>query len=61
MEMVQPGDTVKISTVTASLPPNPCRFLATVVDVFKSGMSEYDSNLVFVNLDECMTTRSSSN
>lgn len=51
MMMVRPGDDVKISTVTAGRPPEPAHFNATVVDVFKSGMSEYDSSLVFCNLE----------
>jgi len=49
--MVRPGDDVKISTVTAGRPPDTVHFDATIVDVFKSGMSEYDSNLVFCNLE----------
>ncbi len=49
--MLQPGDDVKISTVTAGRPPKAIHFNATIVDTFKSGMSEYDSNLVFVNLE----------
>ena len=49
--MVQPGDDIKISTVNSGRPPQAVHFNATVVDVFKSGMSEYDSNLVFVNLE----------
>lgn len=48
--MVRPGDDVKISTVTAGR-PDAVHFNATIVDVFKSGMSEYDSNLVFCNLE----------
>jgi lipoprotein-releasing system permease protein len=48
--MVHPGDDVNISTVKSGR-PEAIHFPATVVDVFKSGMSEYDSNLVFVNLD----------
>lgn len=48
--MVKPGNDVKVSTVTAGT-PKPAYFDATVVDVFKSGMSEYDSNLVFCNLE----------
>lgn len=51
MMMVRPGDDVKLSTVTAGRPPEPAHFNATVVDVFKSGMSEYDSSLVFCNLE----------
>jgi lipoprotein-releasing system permease protein len=55
--MVKPGDDVKISTVRAGQPPEPCSFVATVVDIFRSGMSEYDSNLVFCNLDELQRAR----
>jgi len=47
----RPGDDVKISTVTAGRPPEPAHFNATIVDVFKSGMSEYDSSLIFCNLE----------
>ena len=32
-------------------------FQATIVDVFKSGMTEYDMNLVFCNLDELQEVR----
>lgn len=49
--MVHPGDDVKISTVSTGSPPEPTHFFATVTDVYKSGMSEYDSNLVFCNLE----------
>lgn len=47
---VRPGDDVKLSTIGVSVPPEPVHFNATVVDVFKSGMSEYDSNLVFCDI-----------
>jgi lipoprotein-releasing system permease protein len=57
MHMVQPGDDIKLSTVTAGRPPNAIHFNATVVDNFKSGMSEYDGNLVFMNLEELQTLR----
>ena len=49
--LVNPGDDVKISTVSAGSPPEPRHFFATVADVYKSGMSEYDSNLVFCNIE----------
>ena len=49
--MVQPGDSVRMSTVSTSLPPEPRSLAVTIVDVLKTGMSEYDSNLVFCNLD----------
>ncbi len=48
--MVRPGDDVKLSTIGAGTPPAPVHFDVTVVDVFKSGMSEYDSSLVFCDL-----------
>lgn len=57
LSMVQPGDDIKISTVTAGRPPQPCHFYATVVDTFKSGMSEYDSHWVFCNIEELQRMR----
>ncbi|HET6326156.1 MAG TPA: FtsX-like permease family protein [Planctomycetaceae bacterium] len=58
IEMVRPGEDVTISTVSAGRPPTRQDFVATVVDVFKCGMSEYDSNLVFCNLEELQKVRS---
>lgn len=55
--MIQPGDDVTLSTVSAGKPPEGRNFNATVVDIFKSGMSEYDSNLVFMNLEELQRVR----
>jgi lipoprotein-releasing system permease protein len=57
IEMVRPGEDVKISTINAGRPPVRADFEATVVDVFKCGMSEYDSNLVFCNLEELQKAR----
>ncbi|MCG6157043.1 ABC transporter permease [Rubinisphaera margarita] len=57
MMMAKPGDDVKVSTVTAGRPPSHAAYQATIVDVFKSGMTEYDSNLVFCNLDELQEVR----
>ena len=57
IEMVRPGEDVTISTVSAGRPPKREDFAATVVDIFKCGMSEYDSNLVFCNLDELQKVR----
>lgn len=56
MYMVQPGDDVKLTTVMAGT-PDACYFDATVVDIFKSGMSEYDSNLVFCNIEHLQKVR----
>ena len=52
MFMVQPGDDVKISTVKAGT-PDAAHFNATVVDVFKSGMSEYDSTSCSATSNNC--------
>lgn len=57
MMMVRPGDDVKISTVTAGRPPEAAHFNATVVDTFKSGMSEYDSSIVMCNRDYLQQVR----
>lgn len=55
-EMIRPGVDVKISTVAAGT-PSPVHFDATVVDTFKTGMSEYDSNLVYCNLEYLQRVR----
>ncbi|WP_459558392.1 ABC transporter permease [Lacunimicrobium album] len=55
--MARPGDDVKLSTITAGRPPQPAHFSATIVDIFKSGMSEYDSNLVMCNLEDLQRVR----
>ncbi|MBX3437585.1 MAG: ABC transporter permease, partial [Planctomycetaceae bacterium] len=49
--LVRPGDDVILSTIRTGI-PEPTRFAGTVVDVFKSGMSEFDSTLVFCPLEE---------
>jgi lipoprotein-releasing system permease protein len=48
--MVRPGDDISISTVGTSMPPSPVSLAVTVTDILKTGMSEYDSNLIFCNL-----------
>lgn len=55
--MVTPGDDVFITTVRGSTPPEPSSFNATVVDMFRSGMSEYDSSLVLMNIEELQKVR----
>jgi len=55
--MVEPGDDVIISTVTAGRPPEPVRISATVVDSFRSGMNEYDTSIVLMNIDELQKSR----
>lgn len=56
-KMVEPGDDVIISTVTAGRPPEPVRINATVVDSFRSGMNEYDTSIVLMNIDELQKSR----
>jgi lipoprotein-releasing system permease protein len=48
--MIKPGDDVKFTTYVAGT-PSPVYFDATVVDTFKTGMSDYDSNLVYCNIE----------
>jgi lipoprotein-releasing system permease protein len=55
--MVQPGDDVIISTVTAGRPPEVTKFQATVVDSFRSGMGEYDGSIVLMNLESLQKNR----
>lgn len=54
--MVHPGQDVILSTIKAGQ-PNIARFPVTVVDIFQSGMSEYDSQLVFCNLEALQAMR----
>ncbi|MCA9076731.1 MAG: ABC transporter permease [Planctomycetaceae bacterium] len=54
--LVHPGEDVHISTIKTGL-PEPARFTATVVDVFRSGMSEFDSNFVFCPIEELQKVR----
>ena len=56
ISMVRPGHDVKLTTATAGTPEG-AYFNATVVDVFQSGMSEYDSNFVFCNLEHLQKVR----
>ncbi|MEM1061821.1 MAG: FtsX-like permease family protein [Planctomycetota bacterium] len=53
----RPGDDIKLSTVTSGRPPETCHLNATIVDVFESGMSEYDSMLVYCNIEELQRVR----
>ena len=55
--MVQPGDDVILSTVTAGRPPEITKFSATVVDSFRSGMNEYDTSIVLMNISELQKNR----
>lgn len=55
--MVEPGDDVIVSTITAQTPPEVTKFQATVVDSFHSGMSEIDSRIVLMNIKALQQNR----
>ncbi len=55
--MVEPGDDVTLSTVTAGRSPDIMKFSATVVDSFRSGMNEYDTTIVLMNIKELQKNR----
>ncbi len=57
INMVNPGDDLLITTIGSDTPPEPISFSATVVDMFRSGMSEYDGQLVLMNLEELQQNR----
>lgn len=57
VDMVIEGDDIIITTISSKTPPEPISFSATVVDKFRSGMSEYDSQLVMMNIDELQKNR----
>ena len=57
VNMVNPGDDILITTIQSDTPPEPISFSATVVDMFRSGMSEYDGQLVLMNLEELQQNR----
>ena len=52
-----PGDDVRVSFINASLPPKPINEIYTVVDLYESKMSEYDTNFVFLPLRELQESR----
>jgi lipoprotein-releasing system permease protein len=54
--MVHPGQDIRLSTIKAGT-PDTVGFPVTVVDVFQSGMSEYDSQIVFCNLEALQKMR----
>ncbi len=57
VNMVNPGDDILITTIQSYTPPEPISFSATVVVMFRSGMSEYDGQLVLMNLEELQQNR----
>ena len=57
VRLVRTGEDVRLTTVTAGSPPDDVSFSATVTDVFRSGMSEYDGQLVLMNLEQLQQKR----
>ena len=55
--LVLPGDDVKITFPTAGTPPKAVTDTYTIVDFYESKMSEYDSNFVFVPIDQLEKAR----
>ncbi|MCH8839703.1 MAG: ABC transporter permease [Planctomycetes bacterium] len=52
-----PGDDLRVSFPKASLPPEAISEFYTIVDLYESKMSEYDSNFMFVPLRELQQSR----
>ncbi len=55
--MAIPGNDIKLSTITAGMPPKVTSDNFTIVDLYESKMSEYDSNFVFVPIRELQQLR----
>jgi lipoprotein-releasing system permease protein len=55
--LVVPGDDVMVTVPTAGNPPKAASLPFTVVDFYESGMSEYDSNFIFVPLEKLQEMR----
>lgn len=56
MMFAAPGQDITVTTIKAGV-PEPVRFAATICDVFKSGMAEYDQSYVFCNLEALQAAR----
>ncbi len=55
--LVMPGDDIQLTFPTAGTPPKGVSDSFTVVDVYESKMSEYDSSFVFVPLEKLQELR----
>ncbi len=55
--LVVPGDDVRLTLPTAGTPPDIRSDVFTVVDLYESKMSEYDSNFVFVPIERLQKLR----
>ena len=56
VSLIRPGQDITINTIKAGV-PDTIRFQATVVDLFRSGMVEYDRSFVFCNLEQLQIAR----
>ena len=54
--LLRPGQDATVSTIKTGV-PDPIRFQATVVDLFQSGMAEYDQQFVFCNIEQLQIAR----
>ena len=55
--LLMPGDDVRLTFPNAAIPPNAVSYWFTVVDLYESKMSEYDSTFVFVPLKKLQELR----
>lgn len=55
--LCRPGDDVQVTLPTAGVPPRPVAARFTVVDLYESKMSEYDSTFAFLPLSELQNLR----
>jgi lipoprotein-releasing system permease protein len=60
-QAIQPGESIVLTTVNSGESLKPVYDTFVVVDFFKSGMSEYDANCVFIPLDHLQTLRGMDN
>jgi lipoprotein-releasing system permease protein len=57
VKLVRPGDDIILSTYTVGRPPEIVKMNATVVDTFRTGMNEYDTSVVLMNIKELQKNR----
>ncbi|HEX7447389.1 MAG TPA: ABC transporter permease [Pirellulales bacterium] len=55
--LLMPGDDVRVTFPNAAIPPGAISYWFTVVDLYESKMSEYDSTFVFVPLKKLQELR----
>ena len=55
--LCRPGDDVKVTFPTSGMPPKPASEYFTVVDLYESKMSEYDSTFAFVPIEDLQRLR----